>query len=162
MSKIYNRSIFRIIQSILIVLTFGGLVFAGLSWISNKFFVIPILLNIGASFAVAFAFYIWMYAGENIHFELFDDGTFKYFKKKTLQNTFRLSDYLITWYRKTESGFLGDHDIQLKLLDKQTFFPIFIQAGPLRNSKFNNMFEEMQKYTTAISWDDSENYTKRC
>jgi hypothetical protein len=83
---------------------------------------------------------------ENIHFELEDNGTFRYYKKGTLENTFELSKCRIGYYRKTEWGIFGNNNIDLKILDAKGE-ETKIEAGPLGTGQFEDMFEEMEKHT---------------
>jgi hypothetical protein len=123
-----------------IIAPFGGLAI----FIVGQIFLpalLCVILGIGAVALLAY----WAIFSENIYFELDDDGTFRYFKRGKVQNTFNLSKYKIGYYRKTEWGILGDNHIDLKLYDEQGE-ETDIEAGPLGTSPFNEMFENMENY----------------
>jgi hypothetical protein len=124
----------------IIVAPFGGLFVFLLAQILLP---VPLCAVLGVA-VTAIIVYIAVFS-ENIYFELDNDGTFRYFKKGTLQNTFELSKYRTGYYRRTEWGIFGSNDIKLKLLDaegKETG----IDAGPLGTAQFDEMFKEMGKY----------------
>jgi hypothetical protein len=107
--------------------------------------ILPVPLCAVLGIATAAALLYMAVFSENIHFELDDDGTFRFFKKGTLKNTFELSKCHIGYYRKTEWGIFGNNYITLNILDpegKETG----IDAGPLGTGQFKDMFEEMEKY----------------
>jgi hypothetical protein len=98
-------------------------------------------LGVAAAAAIA---YISIFS-EAIHFELDDDGAFRYFKRANLQSTYDLSKYRLGYYRRTERGILGNNNIQLKLIDTEGK-ESEIDAGPLGTTQFDEMFAAMEKY----------------
>ena len=137
--KVYKRTLFSMIKGIIIA-PFGGLfVFI----IGQIFLPVPLCAVLGVITA-AIILYISVFS-ENIYFELDDDGTFRYFKMGALKNTFKLSDFRIGYYRKTEWGILGLNNIDLKIADANGEVTE-IDAGPLGTAQFDKMFEEMEKY----------------
>jgi hypothetical protein len=102
---------------------------------------ICVILGIAAGLVLA---YLTIFS-ENISFELDGNGFFSYFKNGRLQKKFELSKYRVGYYRETESGFLGNVDIDLKLMDSEGEETI-IDAGPLGTSQFDKMFEQMEKF----------------
>jgi hypothetical protein len=138
--KIYKRTLFSLIKGIVIAPLSGILVFI----LAQIFLSVPLCAVLGIATAGALL-YMTVFS-ENIYFELGDSGTFRYFKKGTLKNTFDLSKCRIGYYRRTEWGIFGNNDIDLKILDaegKETG----IEAGPLGTAQFEDMFEEMEKFT---------------
>jgi hypothetical protein len=127
----------------LIVTPFGGLAV----FIIGQFF-LPVGICIVLGIAViAFLTYSTILS-ENIHFELDEDGMFRYFCRGQLKNTFDLSKYSLGYHRRTEQGLLGNNNINLKLLNvdgKKTE----IEVGPLGTTQFYEMFEEMEKFSIA-------------
>jgi hypothetical protein len=137
--KEYRRSFFSLIKGIIIA-PFGGLVAA----IILHFFLSAFISYITGGAITAILLYMAIFS-ENIRFELDGDGTFRYFKKGALRNTFNLSEYRIGYYAKTESGVFGNNDIQLKLLNTEGE-ETDIEATSLGTSRFYSMFAEMEKY----------------
>jgi hypothetical protein len=124
----------------IIMAPFGGLfVFV----VAQLLLPVPLCAVLGVA-AAAVIVYITI-IGENIYFELDDNGTFRYFKKGTLQNTFELSEYRIGYHRKTEAGAFGSSNINLKLLDSKGE-ETKIEAAPLGTAQFETMFAEMEKH----------------
>jgi hypothetical protein len=140
--KTYKRTVFSIIQG-LILTPFGGF---AVFIIGNIFLPAWLCVILGIA-AAAFLAYTTILE-ENIYFELDEDGTFRFFNRGRLKNTFELSKYSVGYHRKTEWGFLGNNNIRLKLLSvdgEETE----IDAGPLGTARFNAMFAEMEKYSIA-------------
>jgi hypothetical protein len=126
----------------LIMVPFGGLFVFVLTQILLP---VPVCAVLGVAAALVIV-YMTIFS-ENIYFELDDNGTFRYFKKGTLQNTYELSEYRIGYYRKTEWSIFGSSNIELKLLDSKGE-ETEIEAAPLGTAQFERMFKEMEKYTT--------------
>ncbi|MCL2154245.1 MAG: hypothetical protein FWH53_01135 [Leptospirales bacterium] len=137
--QIYKRTMFNLIKGI--VLTPFGALAAFI--ITQIFLPVHICAILGIAVGLVLG-YITIFS-ENISFELDGNGMFRYFKNGKLQNTFELSKYRIGYYRKTESGFLGNVDIDLKLVDSEGE-ETGIDAGPLGTSQFDKMFEQMEKF----------------
>jgi hypothetical protein len=138
--KIYKRTLFSLVKGIIISPLSGILVF----FLAQIFLSVPICAVLGILTAAALL-YMTVFS-ENIYFELESNGTFRHFKKGTLKNTFDLSKCSIGYYRRTEWGLFGNNDIDLKIMDaegKETN----IEAGPLGTAQFEDMFEEMEKFT---------------
>jgi hypothetical protein len=138
--EVYKRTVFSMIKGIIISPLSGILVF-----LLAQILPIPVPLCALAGIVVAALLLYMAVFSENIYFELEDDGTFRYFNKGTLKNTFELSKCSIGYHRKTEWGIFGSNNIDLKILDaegKETG----IEAGPLGTGQFEDMFEEMEKY----------------
>jgi hypothetical protein len=117
----------------------GVLVF----FITQIFLPVPVCLILGLA-AAGILLYMAFFS-ENIFFELEDDGVFRYFKRGRPENTFDLKNCRIGYYRKSESGFSGNHDINLRILDGEGN-EASIDAAPLGVTGFYEMFEEMQKF----------------
>jgi hypothetical protein len=96
--KEYRRSFFSLIKGIIIA-PFGGLAAA----IVLHFFLSIFISYIVGGAITAILLYMAIFS-ENIRFELDGDGTFRYFKKGALRNTFNLPEYRIGYYAKTEAG----------------------------------------------------------
>jgi hypothetical protein len=137
--KVYKRTLFSLVKGIIISPLSGILVFL----LAQIFLSVPICAVLGILTAAALM-YMTVFS-ENIHFELDDNGTFRYFQKGILKNTFELSKCSIGYYRKTEWGLFGNNDINLKILDAEGE-ETGIEAGPLGTGQFDDMFEEMEKY----------------
>ncbi|MDR2552141.1 MAG: hypothetical protein LBD31_03105 [Treponema sp.] len=142
--KVFRRTWFSMIRG-LIIAPFGGL---AIFMAGQLLLPVPVcaVLGIGAAAILAY----WAIFSENIHFEVDDDGMFRYYKRGKVQNTFELPHYKIGYYRKTEWGILGDNRIDLKLYDEQGE-QTEIEAGPLGTSQFTEMFETMEKYAIKNS-----------
>jgi hypothetical protein len=140
---VYKRTLFSMIQG-LIVTPFGGLAVFIIAHIFIPSLWLCILLGLAAAAFLAYSTIL----GENIHFELDDNGTFRYFNRGQLKNTFELSKYSIGYHRRTERGFLGNNTIRLKLVNSEGE-ETEIEAGPLGTTQFNTMFEEMEKFSIA-------------
>jgi hypothetical protein len=125
----------------IIIAPFGGLLIFVLAQIFLPPFPLCAVLGVAAAVIIVYITVI----SENIYFELDDDGTFRYFKKGTLQNTFELSKYRTGYYRRTEWGLFGSTDINLKLRDAEGE-ETEIDAGPLGRARFEEMYKEMEKY----------------
>jgi hypothetical protein len=137
--KVYKRTIFSMVRGIIISPFTGILVFV----LAQIFLSIPLSAAAGIGTA-AVLLYIAVFS-ENIHFELEDNGTFRYFQKGALKHTFKLSECRVGYYRRTEWGILGNNDISLKILDDEGD-ETNIEAGPLGTGQFEDMFEEMEKH----------------
>jgi len=135
----YKRTMFSLIKGI-IATPFTALV---VFLITQIFLPVPIcaVLAIAAGLVLA---YLTIFS-ENINFELEENGSFRYFKNGKLQNEFELPKYRIGYYRKTELGFLGNVDIDLKLVDSEGEETV-IDAGPLGTPQFDEMFARMEKF----------------
>jgi hypothetical protein len=127
------------IKGIIISPLSGILVF----FLAQIFLPVPLCAVLGIVTAVALM-YMAVFS-ENIYFELEDDGTFRYFKKGTLKNTFELSKCRIGYHRRTEWGIFGNNNIDLDILDAEGE-KTGIEAGPLGTRQFEDMFGEMEKY----------------
>ena len=138
--QVYKRTMFSLIRG-LIIAPCGG--FA--AFVITQFF-LPTLICVILGLAAAVALIYMAVFSENIHFELDDDGTFRYFKKGKLENTFALASYRLGYHRKTEWGILGNNNIDLKLLDAEDEETV-IEAGPLGTAQFDEMFACMEKYS---------------
>jgi hypothetical protein len=125
----------------LIVTPFGGFAVFIIGQIFLPWWICIILGVVAAAFLA----YSTLFS-ENIHFELDDDGTFRYFNRGQLKNTFELSKYSLGYHRRTERGLLGNNDIRLKLVNLEGE-ETDIEAGPLGTTQFNTMFEEMEKFS---------------
>jgi hypothetical protein len=124
----------------LITVPFGGLfVFI----VAQIILPVPICVILGVAAAAAIA-YVTVFS-EDIHFELDDDGTLRYFKRSSLQNAYELSKYRIGYHRKTEWGILGNNTIRLKFVDTNGQ-ESEIDAGPLGTTQFDEMFAAMEQY----------------
>ena len=135
----YKRSTFSFGKSIVQAPLSGVLVF----FIAQFFLPVPACLILGLA-AAAILLYMAFFS-ENIFFELEDDGVFRYFKRGKPENTFDLKNCRIGYYRKSESGFSGNHDINLHILDGEGK-EVNIDAAPLGATGFHEMFGEMQKF----------------
>jgi len=135
----YKRTMFSLIKGIVLT-PFGALA----AFIITQIF-LPVHICAILGIAVGLVLGYLTIFSENISFELDGNGFFRYYKNGKLQNTFELSKYRIGYYRKTESGFLGNVDIDLKLVDSEGE-ETSIDAGPLGASQFDKMFEQMEKF----------------
>jgi hypothetical protein len=135
----YKRSTFGLVKSIVQAPLSGVLVF----FITQIFLPGPVCLILGL--AVAAILLYMAFFSENIFFELEDDGVFRYFKGGKPENTFNLKNCRIGYYRRSESGFSGNHNINLHILDGEGQ-EADIDAAPLGATGFHEMFEEMQKF----------------
>jgi hypothetical protein len=142
--QIYKRTVFSVIRGVIIAPFTGLAVF-----VVGQFF-LPRLLGllglVGLIVALA-VLYVTVFS-ENIRFELDSDGKFRYYKMGKLKNEFKLQGYGIGYRSKTERGLLGSSYINLKLQDEHGELTE-IDAGPLGNTQFHKMFEEMEKFTAT-------------
>ncbi|MDR1315947.1 MAG: hypothetical protein LBK13_03645 [Spirochaetales bacterium] len=137
--NVYTRTQFGTIKAVIIAPFTGILVFV----LTRIFLPVPLCVVLGLA-ATVIVVCIAVFSG-NIYFELGEYGTFRYFKRGTLRNTFELPKYRIGYYCKTKRGIFGNHHIELKLFDaagEETD----IDAGPLGTARFEEMFEKMEKY----------------
>ena len=137
--QIYKRTMFSLIKGI-VMTPFGAL---AAFLITQIFLPVPVCAIIAIAIALVLG-YLTIFS-ENIHFELDENGVFRFFKNGKLQKEFELSKYRIGYFRKTEMGFLGSVDIDLKLVDYQGE-ETSVDAGPLGTSQFDEMFEHMEKF----------------
>ena len=137
--KTYKRTLFSLIKGVILAPFSGLFVFI----LAQIIFPVPLCAIIGIAVA-AIIVYISVF-GENILFELDDDGTFRYYKMGKLKNTYKLQEYRIGYYRKTERGILGLNNIDLKLQDSKGEEQS-IESGPLGTTQFDEMFAEMEKH----------------
>jgi hypothetical protein len=137
--QVYKRTTFSMLKGIIIAPFSGILVFI----VAQILLPVPVCAVLGVAVA-ALIVYITIFS-ENIYFELEDDGTLRYFKKGTLQNTLDLSQYKIGYHRKTEWGILGNNDIRLQFLNTGGE-ESEIDASPIGTTQFNEMFASMEKY----------------
>jgi hypothetical protein len=137
--KVYKRTLFSMIKGIIISPLSGILVFLLAQILLSEMIcaVLGILTSAALLYMAVFS--------ENIYFELENNGTFRYFQKGTLKNTFDLSKCRIGYYRKTEWGIFGNNNIDLKIQNTEGE-ETGIEAGPLGTSQFEDMFEEMEKF----------------
>ena len=154
--KVYTRSKMDVFQSGFAALGCGIAFFAGLSWLSGKVFAIPIIITSILSLIVFILIYRLFSSNSDIRFELHDDGTLKHFNKNNLIAAYKLSDFMITWQTRIESGILGSHNITLKMLYIPHSNIVNIDAGPLREAKFKEMFSDMQRFARAVGWEGAE------
>jgi hypothetical protein len=84
---------------------------------------------------------------EDIYFELEPDGMFRYYKRRTLQNTFNLKNCYITYHRKSEGGFPPTHNITMTIVDAAEGGETGLDCSPLGLHQFNEMFGEMENFT---------------
>jgi hypothetical protein len=139
--KTYKRTPFSMIQG-LIVTPFGALAVFIISQVLPIPLWFSVILGIAAGAFLAYSNIL----SENIYFELDDNGTFRYFQRGKLKNTFELSQYSAGYHRRTEHGILGNNNIRLKLLNTSGE-ETEIDAGPLGTTQFNEMFAEMEKFS---------------
>jgi hypothetical protein len=135
----YKRTTFNLVKSILIAPVTGIVVYM----IAGLFLPESIGLLLGAA-AGAVLLYMALFS-ESIHFELDDDGAFRYVKRGRLENSFALGSCRIGYRRKSQSGIFGNNDINLKIFDgegKETD----LDASPIGTVQFMSMFEKMEKY----------------
>jgi hypothetical protein len=137
--KVYKRTPFSLIQGIILT------PFCGLAVFFIGQILLPLWLCIVLGIAAAAFLGYTTILGENIHFEIDDDGAFRYFHRGQLKNTFELSKYGIGYHRRTERGILGNNNISLELLNAEGEQTV-IDAGPLGTTQFNEMFTEMEKF----------------
>jgi hypothetical protein len=132
--------VFNLVKSILIA-PFTGIV---AYIIAQVFLSERISLLLGAAAGAALLYMAFF--SENIHFELDDDGAFRYVRRGRLENSFALGSCRIASRRKSRSGiFFGNNDINLRILDgegKETN----LDASPIGADRFMSMFEKMEKY----------------
>jgi hypothetical protein len=135
----YKRSTFNLVRSILIA-PFTGIV----AYIIAQVF-LPERVSFFLGMAAGAVLLYMAFFSENIRFELDDDGVFRYVKRGRLENSFALGSCKIGYRRKSQSGILGNNDINLKILDgegKETD----LDASPIGTDQFMGMFEKMEKY----------------
>jgi hypothetical protein len=135
----YKRSTLGLVKSIVQAPLSGVLVF----FITQMFLPLPVCLILGLA-AAAILLYMAFFS-ENIFFELEDDGVFRYYKRGRPEHTFDLTNCRIGYYRKSESGFAGSHDINLHILDGEGN-EANIDAAPLGVTGFHEMFEAMGQF----------------
>jgi hypothetical protein len=105
-----------------------------------------VFIGVLAGLAAGAALLYMTFFSENIYFELDEDGSFRYFKKGTLRNSFAIQRCNVGYYRKSERGLLGSHDIRLKILDPEAGEDeIEIDCSPLGVSGFHEMFERLDE-----------------
>jgi hypothetical protein len=119
--------------------------FAGLAVFVLGQIILPFPLCIVLGLAAAAFIVHTTVLGEDIYFELDDNGLFRYFCRKKEKNTFELSKFHLGYFRKTEWGILGNNTIRLKLVNQEGE-ETEIDAGPLGTTQFYKMFEEIEKF----------------
>jgi hypothetical protein len=140
MRHIYKRTTFNLIKSILVAPVTGIVLY-----IAAQLFPIPEFIRtiIGIA-AVAVLLYMAFFS-ENIYFELDDDGSFRYYERGILKNSFDLTTCHVGYRRKSESGIFGNHNINVQILNGEGG-EIFLDAAPIGVAQFTDMFAEMEKY----------------
>ena len=135
----YKRTTFSLIRGI-VISPFGGLLVFFVGQIFLPVWICAILAVIVTG-AIA---YIAIFS-ENIYCELDDSGSFRFFQKGSLKNTFELGTCRIGYRRKTEWGIFGNNDIKLQIIDDKNE-ETFLDMSPLGTTQFNDMFEAMQQH----------------
>jgi hypothetical protein len=159
MKKIYKRTFFELIKGIVIALFTGAAAYMVTGIFTDNVlfgFGIPILIGLAILYITIFS--------EDIYFELDPDGVFRYYKRRSLQNTFDLKNCYITYHRKSESGFPPTHNIALNILDTAGGEETGFDCSPLGLEQFNEMFREMENFTlrdTAVLSADTSLRVKR-
>jgi len=138
--QVYKRTQFNLIKGIIIA-PVTGVVFHFIAQMFIPDIIICSLIGLAAAGALL---YIALF-GENIYFELDNDGAFRYYKWGKPEQTFTLGQCRVSYRRKNESGFFGSYDIKLKIRDDKTAETI-IDASALGGDQFTEMFAKMEKY----------------
>jgi hypothetical protein len=118
---------------------------------AQRFLPLPICVILGIA-AAGLVIYVSVF-GENIYFELDDNGILRFFRMGKLKKDMDLSRIKISFQRNTATKILGNNTIKLKFVDT-TGEKFEVDAGPLGTVQFNEMFAEMKKYTIN---DDEQN-----
>lgn len=142
---VYKRNAFGLIKSL--GLAVGGAVAVGIiAWVICSFISIAETTALFISVGIAVLILIFMvYSAifsENIAFELYPDGRFRYIKNGKLQNEYNLTQCQVGY--KTRTGRNVNTDLKLQIVPP-TGESHFIDASPLGSWKFHDMFAAMEK-----------------
>jgi len=117
---------------------------ATLIYVVLGFFVSDARIQYGVAAAVLLMLLYLAVFSENIRFELEPDGTFRYFQKGKLRNSFRLEDCLVGYSRKSEGT---SHDILLQVVCLENGQEETIDCSPIGLRRFEKMFQEIKGHT---------------
>jgi hypothetical protein len=137
----YKRNFFELVKGIVIAFFTGMAAYIVIGIFANSALFglgIPALITLAILYITVFS--------EDIGFELEQDGVFRCYKRRNLQNTFNLSNCYITYHRKSESGLPSSHDITLKILDAAGGEETCFDCSPLGLNQFNKMFTAMENF----------------
>ncbi|MCL2654528.1 MAG: hypothetical protein FWD65_02350 [Coriobacteriia bacterium] len=142
----YRRTIWQLIKSLLIapLVTFAvGMLFLWVLQFYNPtwFFVLGVIVIAAIFFGLLYSAIF----GENLRFELSDDGTFSYYKGRKLKKSYDLTTSDLG-YHQVKSANGATRRLSLRITDKEGR-PDIVECEPIGSKQFDEMFKEMQKYS---------------
>ena len=81
---------------------------------------------------------------ENIHFELDDEGTLRYYKRGKLKNTYNLESCLVGYHSKSDGT---STDISLHIHDMRNSLEEIIDCSPIGERQFQDMYAKLKGFT---------------
>ena len=137
--QVYRRSLLVMLKGFLMAPCSAVLVYFVLN-----IFVDSTLILFGVSVLVfAVLLYVAVFS-ENIRFELDEDGTLRYFQKGRLKKTYKLEEYLLGYYSKSDRL---TTDITLRILHAESGEEESLDCSPLGERNFHNLFTSIKAHT---------------
>ena len=137
---VYRRSLWVMFKGILMAPCSAVLIFFFLSLLNVR----NNLLLFGIPGLIFLALLNMALFGENIRFELEQDGTLRYYRKGRLRSTFVLENCLLGYSSKSDGS---DHDITLRIFDTESGGEESIDCSPIGRRRFADMYEAMKAFT---------------
>jgi hypothetical protein len=146
--QVYKRSVGSLIKSLILAPFAGVAVFVVLYILLQfvNFGTLGVYLLYGVP---VFAFLWMLYASifsENIRVEIDPAGTCRYFKNNKLMKQWLLPQCQVGYYKRTESGLLGNNNIRLDIRNEMGQDET-VDCSPLGSTQFYNMFAHMETFT---------------
>ena len=140
--SVYRRSLWGMLKGIIGAPLAGVLVF----FVLNMFVRDP-RIQLGVPVLVMLAILYISIFSENVRFEVDGDGTFRYYKKGKLRETYRMEDCVVGYRRSSDGGLFASHDINLQVLTadgRETF----IDCSPIGPRRFEQMYQQLRAHTS--------------
>ena len=142
----YKRTAFNLLKSLLIALIAPPAVGMVLLWLLQYF---PYEWLFVVSIIVVAAFFLFLlytaFFGENIRFEITDDGKLNYYQMSKLKESFNLvtSDF---GYRHVQDANGGTDSLRLRITDSESGETKIVSCEPIGKRQFSEMFEKMKSF----------------
>ena len=140
--EVYKRSVWTMVKGLIL----APLAAVGLYFVVS-IFTNSLLLLYGISLAAFVLLLLSALFGDNVRFELDANGILRYYKMGRLKSTHNIPQCSVGYRRKSDSGFLATHDIQLQIADPVNGNEVSIDCSGIGPGNFERMFERLQQYS---------------